>query len=310
MRHRHFHRAFLLFLAVFVVSAAASAQSSKFRTVTITSEPNATVWVDGVKYGQTDESGKIEFGIPKTGNRLLRVRADGFAEVSRTLTAAESAIDVSLKTTTDKAELKYQEAERLSQLDRDKAIAAYREALKLKPAYINAHIGLIRVLSEARYYDEAIKAIAALRKIKQGIAEVSAIEGRIFKELGAEEKAIAAFERAITEGKGYQPEAYAGLGLLYKEKAETAAGGGDMLAEDEADAKAIEYLAKAAEQLYTSADAPVIYQLLGLIYEKQRRFDEAIKLYQDFLEIFPDSPEAEAVRSFIVQIRKQQAREQ
>lgn len=310
MRYRTFHRSFLAVLAVLVVSATASAQSAKFRLVTVTSEPSATVWVDGVKYGQTDESGKIEFGIPKTGNRSLRVRADGFAEISRTLTAAQSSIKIPLKSTTDPAELKYQEAERLSLLDRDKAIAAYREALALKPTYINAHIGLIRVLSEARYYDQAIKAIADLKKIKPGIAEVSAIEGRVFKEVGEEEKAIASFKRAITEGKGYQPEAYAGLGLLYKEKAETAAGAGDMLAEDEADSQAIEYLAKAAEQLYTSPDAPIIYQLLGLIYEKQHRFDEAIKLYQDFLETFPDSPEAEAVRSFIVQIRKQQAREQ
>jgi tetratricopeptide (TPR) repeat protein len=310
MRSRRFHPLFLLVTTIFALSAAVFAQSSKFRTVTVNSEPNATVWVDGVKYGQTDESGEIEFGLPKTGSHLLRVRADGFAEVSRTFTAALSSLKVPLKTTTDKAELKYQEAERLSQLDRDKAIAAYREALKLKPAYINAHIGLIRVLSEARYYDQTITAIGVLKKLKPGIAEVSAIEGRVFKEVGEEEKAVASFKRAIIEGKGYQPEAYAGLGLLYKERSETAAGEGDTTAEDEADAKAIEYLAKAAEQLYTSPDAPIIYQLLGLVYEKQHRFDEAIKLYQDFLEIFPESPEAEAVRSFIVQFRKQQAREQ
>ena len=310
MSFRYFHRSFVVIAAMLALSTAAFAQSAKFRVVTVTSEPAATVWVDGVKYGQTDESGKIEFGIPKTGNHSLRDRADGFAEISRTFMPAQSSLTVPLKPTTDKAELKYQEAERLAQLDRDKAIAAYREALKMKPVYINAHIGLIRVLSEARYYDQVVKAIGALKKIKPGIPEVSAIEGRVFKEIGQEEKAIASFERAIAEGNGYQPEDYAGLGLLYKEKGETAAGAGDMLAEDEADSQAIEYLAKAAEQLYTSPDAPIIYQLLGLIYEKQHRFDEAIKLYQDFLETFPDSPEAEAVRSFIVQIRKQQAREQ
>src|SRR5690606_14833838 len=135
MRYMRFYPLILSAAAVLLFAAAAFPQSAKFRVVTVTSEPAATVWVDGVKYGETDESGVIKFGVPKTGSRSLRVRADGFAEVSRTFTAAQSSIKVALKPTTDPAELKYQEAERLSLLDRDKAIAAYREALKMKPAY-------------------------------------------------------------------------------------------------------------------------------------------------------------------------------
>lgn len=284
---------------VLMLTASAFGQTSAFREVTIKTEPNASIWVDNVKYGQTDESGVLKIGLPKTGSRVLKVRADGFAEVSQNLTAAQRSVTVNLKPTTDKAELKFQEAERLSLLDRDKAIAAYREAITLKPSYINAHIGLIRVLSDARKYDEAIKAIKTIKAIKPGIAEVSAIEGRILKEVGEEDKAIEVFKRSIAEGKGYQPEAYAGLGLLYKERAEIAA-----------DAESIKYLSIAAKQLFTAPDAPVIYQILGLIYEKQHRFDEAIKLYEEFLVNFPDSVEAQAVRSFIVQIKKQQAREQ
>ena len=289
--------------------ASAFGQTSKFRQVTIKTEPNAAVWVDNVKFGQTDESGELKIGLPRTGSRILKIRADGFAEISQTLTAAQSSVTVTLKLTTDKAELKFQEAERLSLLDRDKAIAAYREAITLKPSYINAHIGLIRVLSDARRYDDAVKAIKDLKAIKPGIAEVSAIEGRILKEVGEEDKAIEVFKRSIAEAKGYQPEAYAGLGLLYKERAEIAAGEADMSAEDTADAEAIKYLSTTAKQLYTAPDAPIIYQILGLIYEKQHRFDEAIKLYEEFLVTFPDSVEAQAVRSFIVQIKKQQARE-
>lgn len=296
--------------AILVFSAAAAGQTSKFRSVTIKTEPKATIWVDNVKYGQTNEAGILKIGLPKTGSRILKVRADGFAEAVKTLTAAQNSVDLILKPTTDKAELKFQEAERLSQLDRDKAIEAYREAIKIKPAYINAHIGLIRVLSDARKYDEAVKAIKDIKAIKPGIAEVSAIEGRILKEVGEEDKAIAVFKRAITEGKGYQPEAYAGLGLLYQERAEIAAGEVDINAEDAAETEAVKYLSTAAKQLYTAPDAPIIYQILGLIYEKQHRFDEAIKLYEDFLVNFPDSVEAQAVRSFIVQIKKQQAREQ
>jgi regulator of sirC expression with transglutaminase-like and TPR domain len=48
-------------------------------------------------------------------------------------------------------------------------------------------------------------------------------------------------------------------------------------------------------------------QLLGLIYERQEKFTEAIRLYEEFLRLFPDSSEAGAVESFIVQIKKQMA---
>ncbi len=300
-----------IFLIIGVLCASpVFGQVSTFRSVIINTEPNATVWVDNVKYGETNENGSINIGLPKTGNHTLKVRADGFSEALQPLTAAQSSVKVTLKPTTDPAELKFQEAERLSQLDRDKAIVAYRAAIKLKPNYINAHIGLIRVLSDARKYDEAVKAIKDIKAIKPGIAEVSAIEGRITKEFGEEDKAIEIFKRAIAEGKGYQPEAYAGLGLLYKERADVAAGEADLAAEDAADAEAIKYLSTAAKQLYTAPDAPIIYQILGLIYEKQHRFDEAIQLYEDFLVTFPDSVEAQAVRSFIVQIKKQQGRDQ
>jgi len=63
----------------------------------------------------------------------------------------------------------------------------------------------------------------------------------------------------------------------------------------------------AVKQLSGAPDAAVIYQLVGMIYEQQKRYKEAIALYEDFLKTFPDSPEAEAVRSFIVQIKKEMA---
>ena len=50
----------------------------------------------------------------------------------------------------------------------------------------------------------------------------------------------------------------------------------------------------------------VIYQLLGLVYERQKKYAEAIATYEEFLSIFPNSVEATAVRSFIVQLKKEQ----
>ncbi|HLA96327.1 MAG TPA: hypothetical protein VK612_11450, partial [Pyrinomonadaceae bacterium] len=69
--------------------------------------------------------------------------------------------------------------------------------------------------------------------------------------------------------------------------------------------EAAKNLAIAVKQLAGAPDGIVIYQLLGLIYERQDRLKDAIIVYEEFLQVFPDSSESEAVRSFIVQLKKQ-----
>lgn len=165
-------------------------------------------------------------------------------------------------------------------------------------------MALARVLLDSGDLEEAQKGINSARKLRPGYAEASAVQGRIYKESGEEEKAVAAFKRSIAEGKGFQPEAYTGLGLLYKEKAESV-GGGDFEAETAHYAESAKNLKLALKQLSGAPDAVVIYQLLGLIYEQQKRTDDAIALYEEFLRIFPDTVEATAVQSFIVQLKKQ-----
>jgi hypothetical protein len=44
---------------------------------------------------------------------------------------------------------------------------------------------------------------------------------------------------------------------------------------------------------------------LGLVYEQQKKYKEAIAVYKEFLRMFPDSPETVAFESFIVQLQKQ-----
>ena len=150
-----------------------------------------------------------------------------------------------------------------------------------------------------------MKSIKAARRLRTGYAEASAVEGRIHKDNAEEEQAIAAFKRAIAEGRGFQPEAYTGLGLLYKEKAETFGGASDFANESANYVEAAKNLKIALKQLSGAPDAVVIYQLLGLVYERQKKYDEAIALYEEFLKFFPDIPESEAVRSFIIQLKKE-----
>lgn len=296
-----------VFLTALPGLAFISAHSqSKQSSLTIASEPNAVVFIDDVRFGRTDSSGKLVVRDLGGLRHTVRVRADGFKETSKTITSVQGDLAVVLIKTSDPAELAFQDAERLLSRDRQLSAEAYRKAIKLRPNYVAAYIGLARVLSDAGDTDGALKALRDLKRVAPTNAEASAVEGRIYKDLGDETKAVAAFKRSIAQGRGVQPEAYTGLGLLYKEKAEAAGGAGNFDDEAANYADAASNLSTAIKQLAGAPDAAIIYQLLGLIYEKQKKFDDAIRVYNEFLARFPDSAEAPTIRSFIEQIKKQQ----
>ncbi len=295
---------------VLIAATAVSAQAVRkpatqaFRTINVISEPGAKVWLDGVYFGKVAGDGNLTIKTVTAGAHKLKLRLDGYGPKEQAITAVQRGdVTVSLANTTDKAELAYQEAERLALEDREKAVAKFKQAIELRPNFPDAYLAMARVQIEADELDEALDSITTARKQRPAFAEASAVEGRIHKELGDDEKAIAAFKRAITEGKGFQPEAYTGLGLFYKAKAE---------AEDESNsdnkdamfAEATKNLRVALKQLSGAPDAVVIYQLLGLAYERNGKNAEAIAVYEEFLRIFPDTPEATSVRSFIVQLKK------
>jgi tetratricopeptide (TPR) repeat protein len=303
----------VLLLHVSVSAAAAQAgrpAGTSRHSVTISTEPGAKIWVDGVLYGTASKSGTLKLTNLTPTRKTIRVRADGFKELQKAVvpTQAEQ-ISLSLTKTTDEAELAFQEAERFATVDRAKAVQAYQRALKMRPGYAEAHIGLARLYTETGEVDKAEKAITAARRAKPGLAEVSAIEGRIFKGVDEEAKAIASFKRAIREGSGFQPEAYAGLGILYKEKAEGFGAAGDYDREAANYAESAKHLSTAIKQLGGAPDAVVLYQFLGLVYEQQKKPEKAIAVYEEFLKAFPDHPESAAFESFIVQLKKEAARQ-
>ena len=166
---------------------------------------------------------------------------------------------------------------------------------------------MARMLSDSGSIEKAFKSLRDAKRLRPAYAEASAVEGRLLKDTGEEDKAIAAFKRSITEGRGFQPEAYTGLGILYKDRAENFGGAGDYDQEASSYNESAKYLAVSVKQLGSAPDALIVYQLLGLIYERQKKFKEAIALYEEFLRRFPDASEAGAVASFIVQIKKQLA---
>src|SRR5215211_3489626 len=133
----------LFFLAVPAVYAQTA--------LTITTEPNAIVWIDEIRRGTSDASGKLVVNKVSAGRHSVRVRANGFKETVTPLLPGRRALTVQLVTTTDPAELKFQEAETAREKARDdaslqKVADLYRETIKLRPAFPAAHVGLARVL--------------------------------------------------------------------------------------------------------------------------------------------------------------------
>src|ERR1044072_2340159 len=168
--------------------------------VTITSEPNAIVWIDEIRRGMTDTSGKLTLTKVSAGRHSVRVRANGFKESTAVLLPGRRALAVKLVATTDPAELKFQEAETAREKGSlQNAADLYREAIKLRPAFPAAQVGLARVLMSLNEFKEAHAAIDGARRTRPSYAEASAVEGRIYREEAFDDDAIRSFRRSIRE---------------------------------------------------------------------------------------------------------------
>ena len=277
--------ALLLFFVVIVPSIYAQT------SLTITSEPNAIVWIDEIRRGTTDASGKLTLTKVSAGRHSVRVRANGFKESTSALLPGRRVLAVKLVSTTDPAELKFQEAESSS---REKAADLYREAIKLRPAFPAAQVGLARVLMSLNDFKGAHAAIEAARKTRPVYAEASAVEGRLYREEAFDDEAIRSFGRAIREGGGVQPEAYVGMAKVREDKGQFA--------------EAIVDYKKALAQL--SDSEPVIYQMLGAAYERVEQPKEAVAAYEKYLELAPNGSYAAAIRSILEQLKREAAGEQ
>lgn len=265
------------------------------RTITVITEPNAIVWIDEIRRGSTDSSGRLADMKVGSGAHTLRVRANGFKESAVPISAAQRGeIHARLIRTSDEAELLFQQAEAAREAARDDAVRQdaadlYRRALKVRASFPAAHVGLARVLLDLNDTNGALAEVDAARRARAVYPEASAIEGRIYRETGQTDEAIGAFNRAIREAHGFQPEAHVGIGRVYEDK------GQYELAAREFDI--------AIKQL--SDTEPVIYQMLGAAYEKSGNNRQAIAAYENYLRLAPNGSLAPAVRSIIEQLREQ-----
>jgi tetratricopeptide (TPR) repeat protein len=267
------------------------------KSITLKTEPKAVVWLDEVRRGVTDESGQFEIAKVSSGRHTLRVRAAGFAERTLSLLPAQrGALLLPLKRTADEAELAFQQAEAARERAtgddaRREAAELYRRALGLRPRFAAAHVGLARVLLDLNDYEGALEEVEAARKDRPGLAEASAVEGRILRASSQNAEAVEAYRRAVREARGFQPEAHTGLGIIHEEEGRY----------EEAAAA----FRTAVAQL--SDTEPVLYELLGRAYERLEKYREAVAAYEKYLALAPNGKLAPAIESVIEQLRKQAA---
>lgn len=289
-----------VFVLVLVAAPARSQHSPTSNTQTasaalvVTSEPGAIVWIDEIRRGVTDDSGRLQVKKILPGRHLVRVRAAGFRETRVPLLPGKRSLNVKLVKTSDPAELMFQQAESARENAKDdpaKEAAAelYRETLKLRPAFPAAHLGLARVWLDLNKTQDALSEIQAARRNRPVYPEASAVEGRIHREAGFTDDAILSFRRSIREAKGFQPEAYVGLARVFEEQGKHQ--------------EAIDAFNKALSQL--SESEPIIYQLVGAAYEKQQKFKEAVAAYEKYLALAPNGSLAPAIRSILDQLRRE-----
>ena len=288
-------KALLPLALLLVVSVAINAQTP----LVITSEPNAIIWIDEIRRGTTDASGKLSLTKVSAGRHTVRVRASGFKETAVPLLPGRRALAVKLITTTDQAELLFQQAETAREKARDEATRQqaadlYRQAIKLRPAFPAARVGLARILLDLNEFKEAHAEIDAARRARPSYPEASAVEGRIYREEAFDREAISSFRRAIREAGGVQPEAYVGLAKVYEDKGQFE--------------QAVAEFRRAIAQL--SDSEPVIYQMLGAAYEKIEKPKEAVVAYEKYLELAPNGSYAAAIRSILEQLKRDAAGEQ
>jgi tetratricopeptide (TPR) repeat protein len=290
---------FLTSVLLIVTIAAFATQRTTAPALVVQTEPKAIVWIDEIRRGTTDDSGTLAITKLSPGRHTLRVRAAGFKEVTSPLIAGRKTVTVKLVTTTDEAELTFQQAEAARESARDdasreKAADLYRDAIKLRPSYPAAQVGLARLLMDLNQFKEAHAAIDAARRARPVYPEASAVEGRIYSDAAFSDQAIRSFRRSIREGNGFQPEAHVGLAKVLEEKGQFE--------------EAVVELKKAIDQL--SDSEPVIYQMLGSAYEKIEKPKDAVVAYEKYLQLAPNGSYAGAIRSILEQLKREAAGEQ
>jgi protein O-GlcNAc transferase len=173
----------------------------------------------------------------------------------------------------------------MDQGKRDEAIAAFRQAIAIKPDLPEAHYNLANVLKGEGRLNQAIAAYRKAILLKPGYAEAHYNLGNALRGQGKRAEGIAAYRQAILLKPGYA-EAYCNLGLALEDQGE----------HDKA-------IAAYRQAVSIKSDMAEAQYNLGIALKEQGKLDEATAAYRQAIRIQPDL--AEAHSNFGVTLKEQ-----
>ena len=156
----------------------------------------------------------------------------------------------------------------------DEAIAAYREAIRLKPGYAEAHNNLGNALGEQGKHEEAEKELREAVRLKPDYAEAHSNLGNALGDQGKLDEAVAAYREAIRLNPDLA-EAHYNLGVALGEQG-----------------KLDEAVAAYREAIRLNPDYAEAHYNLGNELRKQGKTEEAIAEYREAIRLNPDDAEA------------------
>jgi predicted O-linked N-acetylglucosamine transferase (SPINDLY family) len=150
------------------------------------------------------------------------------------------------------------------------AIAAYRHAVRLKPDYVRAHLNLGNALKDQGKLDEAIVAYRRAIGLHPDNAEAQYSLGNVLKEQGKLDQAIAAYRQAIGVRPGFA-EVHCDLGNTLRDQA-----------------KLNEAVAAFRRAIAIKPEYAQAYSNLGVTLAQQGKLDEAVAAYHQAVGLAPD----------------------
>ena len=157
-----------------------------------------------------------------------------------------------------------------------KAIEAYKQAVRIKPDFAEAHYNLAVFFCQIGKYQEAVEACKEATKIDPNYANAHFELGFAYQNLGNNEKAIEAFNEAIRIKPDYA-QAYFDLGIIYSNLGRH---------ED-----AIKLLKQA---IHIKPDYAEAYYNLGVTYGSLGNYQEVIEMCKQAIQLKPTYFEAQS----------------
>ena len=186
----------------------------------------------------------------------------------------------------------------------DEAVAAYRQAIRIKPDYADVHLNLGNALKERGSLDDAVAAYRQAIRIKPDYAAAYSNLGNAQMQRGSLDEAVAAYRQAIRIKPDYT-EAHSNLGNALKERgsldeavaacrqairirpdfAEAHYNLGNALAER---GSLDDVVAAYRQAIRIKPDYAAAYSNLGNALAERGSLDEAVAAYRQAIRIRPD----------------------